>query len=82
MEGKHKNYSRAGCENKNPSINLAKEPSGVGRERRAVPRPQLTLERIYLLKYEIYIPLNKLFSQTATGRATGELWESRSVAEC
>lgn len=24
----------------------------------------LTLERIYLLKYEIYIPLNKLFSQT------------------
>lgn len=46
-----------------------------------MPRPQLTLERIYLLKYEIYIPLNKLFSQTATGRATGELWESRRVLD-
>lgn len=37
-----------------------------------VPRPQLTLERIYLLKYEIYIPLNKLFSRTATAWA---VWE-------
>lgn len=76
MEGKHKNYCRAVCvcENKNPRINLAMAKRGS-------PSQVLTLERIYLLKYEIYIPLNKLFSQTAIvlggGGGGGMPWNVR-----
>lgn len=71
MEGKHKNYARA--VRKQKQLNkLGQGGAESGGICGPVPRPQLTLERIYLLKYEIYIPLNKLFSRTATAWA---VWE-------